>query len=240
MLDRYDAIVAMREWPMDQKRETLIKVYNDSKNTWHTLKGEIANQLFSDGDAKSKEVVANALGGDPWLQRDVLNSQNTIPADKLALFEALLTSKSYDNIMNALDKLCAQYPQNAQKYLDATKDVIGTSGRNVEIKRLEIMGRINNDQTSKDKLVAYTSISYEFRTRVNAAQSVKRLNYFATPLLDNLTQAMTSSNTRLAYPCGEVLDFFYSQAQLRNQIGTYVSTKTWKEWERELIGKMLH
>ncbi len=240
MLDRYDAIVAMRDWSVDQKRETLIKAYNDTKNTWHTLKGEIANQLFNDSDAGSKAVVANALGGEPWLQRDVLNAQNTIPADKLPLFEALLTSKSYDNVMNALDKLCTQYPQNTQKYLDATKGVIGTSGRNVEIKRLEIMGRANNDQASKDQLVSYTSMSYEFRTRVNAAQSVKRLNYFAVPLLDNLTQAMTTSNSRLAYPSGEVLDFFYSQAQFRSQIATFVQNKTWKEWEREQVGKMLH
>jgi aminopeptidase N len=240
MLDRYDALVALRDVPMEQKRETLIKAYNDTKNTWHTLKGEIANQLFSDADAKSKEVVANALGGDPWLQRDVLNAQSTIPADKLPLFEALLTSKSYDNVLNALDKLTTQYPANTQKYLDLTKDVVGTSGRNVEIKRLEIMGRVNNDQAAKDKLVTYTGVSYEFRTRVNAAQAVKRLNYFATPLLDNLTQAMTTSNVRLAYPSGEVLDFFYSQAQYRAQIAEYIQKKSWKEWEKEQVGKMLH
>jgi hypothetical protein len=51
---------------------------------------------------------------------------------------------------------------------------------------------------------------------------------------------MTTSNARLAWPCGEVLDFFYSQAQYRNQIATYVQNKTWKEWEREQVGKMLH
>lgn len=240
MLDRYDAVVAMRDLPLDQKRETLIKAYNQPNNTWHTLKGEIANQLMNDVNAGSAAIIADALKADPWLQKDVLSATSVIMPDKLAMFEGLLASKSYDNVMNTLDKLCTQYPANAQKYLDATKDVIGTSGRNVEIKRLEIMARINNDQGSKDKLVMYTGMSYEFRTRVNAAQAVKRINYFATPLLDNLTGAMVSSNTRLAYPCGETLDFFYSQAQYRAQIAEYVQNKAWKEWEREIIGKMLH
>lgn len=240
MLDRYEALVALREVPLEQKRETLLKAYNLPNNTWHSVKGEIANQLMSDTDAKSKEVVANALAGDAWLQKDVLNATPNIPADKLSAFEALLTSKSYDNVLNALDKLSTQYPANAAKYLETTKDVIGTSGRNVEIKRLEIMARMNNDQAAKDKLVTYTGMSYEFRTRVNAAQALKRLNYFATPLLDNLTNAMVSSNLRLAYPSGEVLDFFYSQAQYRAQIAEYVQKKSWKEWERETIGKMLH
>jgi len=240
MLDRYDAVVAMRELPVAVKRETLIKAYNQVSNAWHGIKGEIANQLMGDSDAGSAAIVANALKADPWLQKDVLNNTAVITTDKLPLFEGLLTSKSYDNVMNALDKLCTQYPANAQKYLDATKDVIGTSGRNVEVKRLEIMAHISNDQASKDKLVAYTGMSYEFRTRVNAAQALKRINYFSPVLMDNLTGAMVSSNTRLANPCGETLDFFYSQAQYRAQIAEYIQKKSWKEWEREIIGKMLH
>jgi aminopeptidase N len=240
MLDRYDAITAMRDLSYDQKREILIKAFNQPNNAWHGIRGEIATQLMNDANAGSVAVVAEALKSDPWTQRDVLNSTPVIASDKVALFEGLLTGKSYDNVMNSLDKLCTQYPANAQRYLDATKGVIGTSGRNVEVKRLEITARILNDQASKDKLVAYTGMSYEFRTRVNAAQALKRLNYFVPALMDNLTDAMVSSNTRLANPSGEVLDFFYSQAQYRPQIAEYVQKKSWKEWERETIGKMLH
>lgn len=241
MLDRLDAVAALKEVPVDQKRETFVKVFNDPKNTWHTLKAEIAVQLMGDNNAESRKVVSAALGSsDAWLQKDVLNATGTIPTDLVPQYEALLSSKSYDNILNALDKLTAQYPVNVDKYLEATKSYIGTSGRSVEMKRLEIMAKYKNDQAAKDKLVAYTGVSWEFRTRVNAAGAVKRLNYFATPLLENLTSAMVSSNTRLAYPCGETLDFFYSQAQYRSQIATFVQNKAWKEWERETIGKMLH
>jgi len=56
----------------------------------------------------------------------------------------------------------------------------------------------------------------------------------------NLTDAMVSSNLRLAGPCGDVLDFFYSQAQNRATIAEYVRAKALKDWERETIGKMLH
>ena len=152
----------------------------------------------------------------------------------------LLISPSYDVVMNALDKLSAQFPDKIVSYLAKTENVIGTSGRNVDIKRLEIKARVNNDQAAKDLLVSYTSMSYEFRTRVNAAQALKRLNYFAKPLMANLTDAMTSSNYRLGVPCGEVLDYFYNQPQHRNGIGDYIRNEAWKDWEREMIGKMLH
>lgn len=239
MIDRYDAVVAMRDWPLSEKRDVLISIYN--KETWHGLRGEILSQLLNDTDAKSRAVVKAAMSDkDVNLHKHVINNTSSIPADLAADYEVLLSSPSYDVVMNALDKLSAQFPDKVSSYLTKTENVTGTSGRNVEIKRLELKAKYQNDQASKDKLVAYTAGSYEFRTRVNAAQALRRLNYFATPLLDNLTSAMTSSNTRLAYPCGEVLDFFYQQAQYRQQIATYVQQKQWKEWERELIGKMLH
>ena len=121
-----------------------------------------------------------------------------------------------------------------------TEGVVGPSGRNVDVKRLEIKARLMNDQAAKDQLVVLSSMSYEFRTRVNAAQALKRLNYFASPLLVNLTDAMVSSNLRLAGPCGEVLDFLYNQAQNRAVIADYIRSKAMKDWERETIGKMLH
>lgn len=239
MLDRYDAIMALREVAIDQKRQLLLDCYN--KETWHGVKGEIIAQLMNDTDPKSREIIRKAMSDkDVNVHKHVISYTGTVAADLSADYEVLLSSPSYDVVANTLEKLSAQFPERVNSYLSKTEGVTGTSGRNVEIKRLELKAKFNNDQAAKDQLVAYTSMSYEFRTRVNAAQALKRLNYFATPLLDHLTNAMVSSNTRLAYPSGEVLDFFYQQAQYRPQIAEYVRSKAWKEWEREIIGKMLH
>jgi len=239
MIDRYDALVAMRSLPLEQKRSLLIDAYN--KATWHSEKGEIIAQLVNDTDPKSREVIRKAIKDkDVQVQKEVINNTTVIAADMVADYEKLLTCASYDAILNTLDKLTTQYPANAASYIAKTEGVIGTSGRNVDVKRLEIKARLLNDQVAKDQLVALTSMSYEFRTRVNAAQALKRLNYFATPLLLNLTDAMVSANLRLAGPCGDVLDFFYSQAQNRAVIADYIRAKALKDWERETIGKMLH
>lgn len=239
MLDRYDALVAMRDIPLEQKRKFLIERY--SKETWHGVKGEIIAQLLNDTDPASREVIRAAINDkDPWVQKEVINNTTTVATDLSTDYENLLTAQSYDVILNTLDKLSAQWPERVNTYLAKTEGVIGTSGRNVEIKRLELQARLNNDQAAKDKLVTYTSMSYEFRTRVFAAQALKRVNYFAKPMLDNLTDAMLSSNTRLAYPCGEVLDFYYQQAEYRPLIADYIRNKAWKNWERDTIGKMLH
>lgn len=239
ILDRYDALVAMRDVPLSQKRQILIDSYN--KETWHTIKGEIIFQLINDSDPKSRDVVKKAMmDKDVNMHKHVINYTGNIPSDMSQDYEVLLISPSYDVVVNALDKLSAQFPERVNSYLSKTEAVIGTSGRNVEIKRLELKAKWNSDQAAKDKLVEYTSASYEFRTRVFAAQALKRLNYFTPGLVPNLCSAMVSSNTRLAYPCGEVLDFFYQQAQYRPQIAEYMQKGQWMEWERDAMGKMLH
>lgn len=239
MLDRMDAVIAMRNLPMKDKREALISTYN--KETWHGIKGEIIAQLINDADPASRAVIRNAIADkDANVHKHVINNTGAVPAELAADYEALLNSPSYDVVMNTLEKLSAQFPDRVTTYLQKTEGVNGTSGRNVEVKRLELKARHSNDQAAKDQLVSYTGMSYEFRTRVNAAQALKRLNYFTPAMMDNMTNAMVSSNTRLAYPVGEVFDFYYQQAQYRPQISEYVRNKAWKDWEREIIGKMLH
>ncbi|HET6992499.1 MAG TPA: hypothetical protein VFJ43_14290, partial [Bacteroidia bacterium] len=132
-----------------------------------------------------------------------------------------------------------QYPQNTIKYLETTKGVIGTAGRNVEVKWLEVKARSAMDKDAMDKLVAYTSVSYEFRTRVNAAQALKRLDYFTPALMKNLTLAVFSPNTRLANPCGDVLNTFYNQDQYRKMISDYEASQAWNNWQKDILANML-
>jgi aminopeptidase N len=238
MIDRYDAIAAMREYPLEKKRQALYDAY--SKATWHTVKGEIIAQLINDTDPKSREIVRSAIADkDAQVHKHVMNNTTVIAQDMFDEYVKLLQSPSYDVVAGMLEKLAAQFPAKSQQFLDATNGVMGTSGLNVEIKRLEIKARNLNDQASKDKLVAYTSMSYEFRTRVGAALAVERLNYFSEPLMTHLTGAMVSSNTRLAMPCGAVLKHFYGQAQYRSQISEFIRNRKLEAEDSETVWKML-
>ena len=228
MLDRYDALVALDLFALELKRETLKKSFSQEK--FHALKSEVIRQLINDVD--SKEIINAAINSnDVYLQKSVINNTNIISSDMLVEYEKLLSSRSYDVVATALDKLAFQYPQNTIKYLELTKGVIGTAGRNVEIKWLEVKAKAALDRDAMEKLVAYTSVSYEFRTRVNAAQALKRLNFFNDLLLTNLSNAMFSANSRLANPCGAVLNHFYNQSVYRKKITDFSTLPTWESWQ---------
>ena len=238
MLDRFDALVAMDKFSLGEKREILKNVY--AKETFQATKSEIVRQLINDNNAASREIVRSAMvDKDVFLQKAVINNTSTIPVDMLPDYEKLLTSLSYEVVMNTLEKLSFQYPQNTSKYLETTKGVIGTAGRNVEIKWLEIKASSTMDKESMDKLVAYTNMSYEFRTRVNAAQALKRLDYFNEALMKNLVSAILSANSRLAGPCGDVLNTFYNQDRFRKMITDYETAQAWNNWQKDILANVL-
>ncbi len=237
MLDRRDALVAMRELPLDEKRNVLIAAYGHEK--FHAPKGEIISQLITDTDPAALALLRNACAdNDANVQKAVLSSTTKINKTLLADYEKLLQSKSYEVVASALEQLCFEFPENTNRYLDMTKGVTGTAGRNVEIKWLEVKAGASNDADALNKLVAYANESYEFRTRVNAAQALKRLNFCNEQLVKNLMQAVFSANTRLANPCVETLRHFYGQAQYRRMIGEFLDRQKWKPWEKKIVSRI--
>lgn len=231
LLDRHAALVALREFPLTQRREVLLKAF--AKDTYHFCRSEIVSQLANDPDQASQALVRDAIkSGDASVQKAVLTFTSSIAKDLLPDFEKLLTARSYQVVEMALDKLSFEYPANTVAYLKATEGVEGTSGRNVLVKRLEVQARSSNSPEALKQLVMLTGVSYEFRTRVNAANALKRLNYFDELLMKNLVQAGFSSNTRLAGPCTQVMKHFYEQAAFRRTISDYVFGPGWNDWQR--------
>jgi hypothetical protein len=126
------------------------------------------------------------------------------------------------------------------QYLETTKGVTGTLGRNVEIKWLELSAATTNDNQYISKLVTYTSNSYEFRTRTNAMQALMRLDYFDNTLLANLLNAVPSANGRLAGPATEVLQYFYAQDRWKKTISDFVAAGKWEPWQLAAIRKVVN
>ncbi len=239
LLDRYDALVAMRTLPYAQKRDALVKVYGKEK--FQATKGEIVRQLIDDTDAASRAIVRSAITDkDVLMHKHVINNTTLVPRDMLADYEKLLSSPSYDCVASTLDKLSLQYSENAARYLEVTKGVTGTAGRNVEMKWLEVKARTTNDKASIDQLVAYTNMSYEFRTRVNAANTLKRLDHFDETMMTNLFSALFTANGRLAGPCAEVLNYFYAQDRFRPMISAHLAGEAWNDYQKNVLGRLLN
>ncbi len=239
MIDRYDAVFAMRVIPFDQKRKALIEAFQ--KNEYHAIRSEIVMQLLDDTNPESVQLIKQALHDkDVQVRKAVIMNVKGIDPSLLSDYETLLLDSSYITIATALEKLSFQFPQNTQKYLDKTKGIEGTNGRNVIIKWLEIS--ILESKTDKefiDKLIAYTSNSYEFITRSNAMTTFRKLNYFDEAILGNCLQACLSNNGRLSGPATETVKYFSAQPKYRKIIVEAITTKQWKAWEKEILYKLL-
>ena len=238
MLDRYDALVALKEFDIDKKREVLLDVFN--KETFREMKSEIVNQLILDNNQKTIDAfktVFNQYYSSPKLA--VIRGLNGNENNYKDVLEKALTDSSYDVLQNALEKLCKVYPSDAKKYLDATKGIDGVTNL-VKIKWLElaVLNEIDK-QNNLDELINLTSNVWEFRTRSNAFTSLKALNYCDEKVAANLFDALLSWNGRLAGAASEVVQYFSQQLNDKNVFIKYYKSKTWTEQQKETLKKTM-
>jgi aminopeptidase N len=240
MIDRYDAIFAMRSFAVEQKRSTLMDAF--TKNAFHAIRAEIVMQLIDDKSIESINLIKAALiDNDPQVRKSVILNVKTIEPSLIADYEKLLLDSSYITIAAALEKLCFQFPDNTVSYLDKTKDIEGTNGRNVKIKWLEIaVSTGNNEKKYIDQLVGYTSNSFEFITRANAMAALRKLNYFDEACLLNCLQACLSNNGRLSGPANETVKYFFNQAKHKKMIVETIASKKLQGWEKDVLNRLIH
>ncbi len=218
MIDRYDAVVAMKGLPPEQKTEVLRRVFHEDK--FSAPRVEALNQLGGEGEEAGRAILREALDDkDVAVRKGALATIDAMgPAELSPLLEPLLKDSSYEIVEGALQKLSMLAPTRLPYYLDVTKDVEGVIGRNVRVRWLELAWLTYGDAKYADQLVEMTSQSYEFRTRVNAMAALKRMDYFSEPLTGYLIEAIRSSNTRLSGPASELMDYFYAQDKHRKEI----------------------
>lgn len=237
MLDRYDAVYAMRGIAPEQKRELLKQVYE--ANGFHAIKTEIAIQLLN--DKGSENIIRMALHDkDVQVRKGVVTNTKTIDPALMADYEALLIDSSYTTIATVLEKLCAEFPGNTDRYLMATNGIEGTVGRNVLMKWLEIAIAEKGDPALLNRLVAYTSNSYEFMTRTNAMAALRRLNYFDEKLLANCLDAILSTNGRLSGPATETVKYFYAQDKYKKQVADYIAKANGDAKDKEIWSRLVN
>jgi aminopeptidase N len=227
MIDRYDAVVALRSdtTNMAEKRRVLMEVFDREK--FHAVKSEIVSQLANDPSPEANGVLRRALR-DSWseVRNSVINSMTRVPADMLQDVEMLLNDSSYNAVYSTLEKLSEQYPANADRYLSMTADEYGPSNR-VRIKWYEIKALLG-EKLALDSLVDFLSPSYEFGTRQNAMNSLRKLNYVNDAAARHLMDALTSTNGRLSFSASSLIDYFMQQEANRK---VFLANMNYREWK---------
>jgi hypothetical protein len=232
MIDRYDAIVAMRSIPADRKRDLLFQLYRG--NRFQGIRCEIVAQLCNDDHPGSRALLDEATK-DPAdeVRASLLQYLSAIPAGLQKSAERLLLDSSYATAAMALTKLCSLFPADAQRYLEMTRGVEGI-GNQVSVAWHEISAA-RGDSSSLETLVAMAGVSYDFRTRMYALQALRRLDYCPDALMPGLFGAMTHFNGRLRGPAQEVGGYFMQQSGCRSRMLAYYSRTSWSDAEREFL-----
>jgi aminopeptidase N len=232
MIDRYDAIAAMRGLGIATKREILMQVYE--REPFHALREEILSQITGDTDSRTIDLLREALGDSvASVRRAALQACGAVPLPLKAEVERLLRDSSYTTVGAALELLSGRFPEETPRYLALTKDVHGPGDR-VGVLWHEISAR-QGDTASAALLAGYTGVSYDFMTRVNALEALKRLGTCDEPLFPGLMSAMANPNGRLRAPAEAVASYFLTQTSLARKLTGYYRSHSWTPGERKLL-----
>ncbi len=237
MIDRYDALLALRTTPPEKKRDLLLSCY--SHETFHLTKTEIIQQLSSDSDQRTLDLLKKALNDpDAKVRYAVLKNVTPLPLGMMADAEKALNDESYLNIETALDNLCSSFPGNIGKYLEVTKDMQGWRGLNIRMKWLEIA--LNHGEKEYfEELQRYTGPEYEFETRMNSLILAKRFNFGNERIMKNALSAWLHWNYKLSGTGREVISYFYQQDAYRKMIDSVAGSGDWSDKERSRLKDLL-
>ena len=206
MIDRYDAIQAMRITSLGIKQGVLLQAYN--KNSFHLIRSAILDQFGKDRSQPGLDLFRKALHDKHAnVRKTALVLLDTVPVSLKSDVESCLSDSSYLNIQFALERLCSSFPEDRDKYLGQTKDMEGWRGRNIRMAWLEIAIGSGKHEYLKE-LIPYCGPRYEFETRMNAFAALQKLNYIDPVTTEYAKAAASHWNFKLAGAAKTYLDYF--------------------------------
>ena len=216
MIDRFDALVALRNIPVEKKKDHLIMCFDQER--FHLTKSEILRQLSTDRSPESIELFRKAIHDpDATVRKTLLLYLKPIPSTLQRDTEALLSDSSYLNVELALNRLCRDFPDAASRYLELTKDETGWRGKNIRMRWLQL----SIEDWKLDflpELISYTAPDQEFETRMNAFSTLMSLGYIDETIAQHAIQASNHWNRKLASAAGEYLNYFSKQEEYNELI----------------------
>ena len=206
MLDRYDALQALKAIPLAKKKDLLLSAWD--KNRFHLIRSGILEQMGRDRSDAVVSLFGNALlDENANVRKAALVVLDTIPLALKPEAESCLGDSSYLNIQLALERLCSAFPAGIEHYLDLTSHMEGWRGRNIRMAWLEIAVRSGKYEFMKE-LIPYCGPGYEFETRMNAFSVLQKLNY-SDPVTTGYAQAASKHwNYKLAAAAKAYLAYF--------------------------------
>jgi len=239
ILDRYDALVALREVSYQKKKGLLFEIFNAEE--FYLLKTEVISQL----EKRDVELLIVDFTHKHKSQNDVkvknaLLNKLEVSEQTVAFFVKALKDLSYRNKALAYKKLVAHNPDFL--YQDVERNINGENdyGRQLSITKLGIFidyGVSKDSVMAVDELIEYTSNSYEFMTRVNAINMLKSKTLYDEILINNLLDAIYNPNKRLRSPAKKYLQLLYKNKDVKSWIDKEREQKLF-DWQIALLNNL--
>jgi aminopeptidase N len=241
MIDRYDALETFRgDTSRSAERRAMIAGVL-TRETFHALRSEAAQQaieLAQKGIPEAWELVKRGLTDKALEVRSAtLGALPTIPQQLRETVVGMLRDTSYAVIQSALTKLATSFPSD-KSILAAVKGVRGPHER-VRITRLEIEATWNDDAGAVKDLADLCGPGWEFITRQNAMQALRRVGTVTPLAAENMLLAVLSTNTRLAGVAQSVLNGLCEQPRLKSIVSTVAKTMQLNEIQRDTLAQYL-
>ena len=212
-LDRFDALMAMRSWPISAKKDALLTAFK--KETQSDFLAEITRQLMAEEDG-ALAFASQAFRSTDHAVRRVAINQCAINAETSAYFLGSLSDSSYENIEAALRRMWNHplFSSDKSAMLDQIKSLDGYIN-NLRIAYFELGSEIYPDVNCTGQLVAMAGPQYEFRTRVQAVNALRRMNHLDEYYARILFDAILNFNTRLSNPVLSVCRSYMQETKHR-------------------------
>ena len=239
LLDRYDALLALKEINYNKKRELLFEVFKTEK--FHLLKTEVIDQLKKEDILLIIDDFTNKFNNqnDIKVKNAILNKID-VNRESIEFFTKSLYDLSYRNKEVAYKKLVTYNPDFL--YQDVLLPLNGENdyGRKFAISKLEIIidfGIKADSVLAINKLIEYTSSSFEFLTRVNAMKPLEKKRLYNKELVENLFSALYNPNKRLRTPAKKFLQKLSKIPEVENWI-LLESKKDLEKWKTNLLNSI--
>jgi hypothetical protein len=227
----------MRDFPAEQKQSVLVQAFD--KETFHLTRTEIIKQALKGDSVSAQLIYAKAIAdADPLVRRAALENITKVPVNQKEETEKLLTDISYIVVEKALDVLSRSFPHDIPRYLEATKNETGWRGLNIRMKWLEIA--IQAEQREYlGEITNYAGPNFEFETRINAFNLLRKLDYLDKKSAYNLIDGFLYWNYKVSNAAKDVLGYFYQQNKYKTLIDNTLLDPRISAEEKAKVDKML-
>lgn len=250
MLDRYDALIALRSAPISEKKSALMEAWK--KESFHAIRAEIASQLLEDPQIDAPTAMSIARDKQHQV-RMVFAQKIPLVSSTQFLMEELLTDSSYFVIEAALQRMM-KHPLYESRFPLMIQKLNGMDGytHNLAIRyhELIVMGSklgflaqseetLKSAENSMSTLADMAGPMYEFRTRILAIQAIQRLNMLNQSAALAMFDAYFNFNSRLSAPALEAIRSFSNQWEQNRVLQTALYNSNYSKEQKIQLLKIL-